>query len=141
MPQPKGKPRASRPTAKQRRMFDNIVESGSTYKQAMINAGYSEKTAIAPTKVTESKGWATLLEEKVKDKKLLNVLDEGLKAGKTIYKNNNQTGEIENVGFDPDYAVRHKYLETGLKLKGYLQKENPGVAVQVNVNQDRDKFK
>jgi hypothetical protein len=77
----------------------------------MIKAGYSENTAKAPTKLTKSKGWEELLAKYIPDDKLTKVLDEGLEAGKKIFKNN------EEVGYDVDYAVRHKYLETGLKLK------------------------
>lgn len=61
--------------------------------------------------------------DKIPDDRLLEVHLEGLEAGKHIYKNNNESGEIEDMGVEPDYAVRHKYLESGYKLKGlYVDK-------------------
>jgi len=53
-------------TIKQRAYVDALVEKGSgisTQKELMIKAGYSPNTAIAPTKVTESKGVKALLEQ------------------------------------------------------------------------------
>lgn len=105
------------PTLKQKKAFKEMVETGRTKGEAMVNAGYSKNTAKAPTKLTESKGWKELLEKHIPDSKLTKVLDEGLGAGKRVFKNNNETKEIEDMGIEPDYAVRHKYLETGLKLK------------------------
>ena len=69
------------------------------------------------------------LSERIPDDKLHEVLMEGLKAGKTVFKNNNSTGEIEEVGYEPDYAVRHKYLDTELKLKGLYENDE-----QKNIN-------
>jgi hypothetical protein len=48
---------------------------------------------------------------------------EGLEAGKHIFKNNNESGEIEDMGIEADYAVRHKYLDTALKLKGSYEED------------------
>jgi hypothetical protein len=42
----------------------------------------------------------------------------GLKATKKVFKNNNESGEIEQVGEEADYPTRHKYLDTGYKIKG-----------------------
>lgn len=61
--------------------------------------------------------------ERIPDDDLVKVHLEGLNAGKTIYKNNNSTGEIEEVGYEPDYAVRHKYLDSAYKLKGVYAPE------------------
>jgi phage terminase small subunit len=52
------------------------------------------------------------------DEELVRVHKEGLKAGRTIYKNNVSTKEIEEVGYEPDYATRHKYLDSAYKIKG-----------------------
>lgn len=56
------KERRYRPTRKQRLAARTLVESGSL-KEGLIKAGYSENTAIAPTKVTESKGFIAAMEE------------------------------------------------------------------------------
>ena len=105
------------PTIKQKKAFDKIVENHGNVSKSMIEVGYDETTAKNPKNLTESKGWQELLNERIKDEKLVDVLNEGLKADKKIYKNNKRTGELKEVGYDADYAVRHKYLETGLKLK------------------------
>jgi len=91
------------PTEKQKRAFKEIVENGSNKKDAMIKAGYSKNTAIAPTKMTETKGWEKLMEEHIPDDLLSKVHNEGLEA-------------VSNK--KPDFGVRHKYLDTAYKLKG-----------------------
>ena len=98
-------------TIKQKKAFKTVmdrVENGSTMKDALVKAGYSKNTAKAPTKITKSSGWLELLEKHIPDKKLTKVLEQGLDA---------TDKEL------PDYAVRHKYLETGLKLKSKFPQE------------------
>ena len=61
--------------------------------------------------------------DSIPDDKLSKVLLEGLDAGR-------QTQE----GIDPDYAVRHKYLDTALKLKGsYDEKGNINILMPILV--------
>ena len=69
--------------------------------------------------------------DSIPEKKLVEVHLEGLQAGKHIYKNNVTTGEIEEVGFEEDYAVRHKYLDSAYKLKGSY---SPEKSVNININ-------
>ena len=76
--------------------------------------------------------------DRVPDDKLFKVLDEGLEAGKRIFKNNNESGEIEDLGVEPDFPTRHKYLETGLKIKNYFPKEGNTTAIQVNINKFKE---
>lgn len=59
------------------------------------------------------------LAERVDIDKLEKVFNEGLEAYKTI-----KTGENGEEIIEPDFAVRHKYLDTGLKLKGEYGDEN-----------------
>ena len=73
------------------------------------------------------------LEEALPDELLAQVHREGLEAGKRIFKNNNESGEIEDMGIEPDYAVRHKYLDSAYKLKGRYAPEK-----SLNVNLDLD---
>lgn len=110
------------PTIKQKKVFEKVVK-GSNISTAMRQVGYSEETAKRTNKITNSDGWKELLDKHIPDRKLAKVLDEGLDAGKRIFKNNNESGEIEDMGIEADYAVRHKYLETGLKLKNRFPKE------------------
>jgi len=80
---------------------------------AMLEVGYSPNSAKNSHQMIKSKGFQELLEQAgATDKKLTRVLNEGLDASKKTEK-----------GSEPDYAIRHKYLETGLKLKNHL---NPG---------------
>lgn len=106
------------PTIKQKQVFRDVLK-GSTISGAMVKAGYSPTTASTTGKLTNSDGWKELLDKHIPDKKLAKVLDEGLQAGKSIYKDG------EEVAFEKDFAVRHKYLETGLKLKNRFPKELP----------------
>lgn len=94
-------------------------ENGGIISRAMETAEYAPSIIHATEKLTNSKGWKELIDQHIPDKKLAKVLNEGLESGKRVFKNNNETGEIEDMGIEPDYATRHKYLETGLKLKGH----------------------
>ncbi len=104
------------PTFKQKKAFEKVVK-GSSLTQAMKDVGYSESTSKRTNKLTKTDGWNELLNKHISDVKLTKVLNEGLEAGKTIYKN-------EEEIYEPDFAVRHKYLETGLKLKGHYNSED-----------------
>ena len=95
-----------------------LVESGRTMGEVMIEAGYSPNTAKAPTKLTKSKGWNELVDKAISDEEVLRVHKEGLGASKKVFKNNNESGEIELVSEEPDYFARHKYLESAYKIKG-----------------------
>lgn len=106
-------------TKKQRDTFREVL-NGTSIKKAMIKAKYAVSTSKSTGKVTRTKGWQELLLKYLPDEELLKVHKEGLSAGKKIFKNNNESGEIELVGEEPDYAVRHKYLDTGYKVKGKL---------------------
>ncbi len=98
------------PTIKQKKVFERLGETGGVISKAMEGIyANPQKTE----KLTQSNGWKELMEKFISDDKLAKVLDEGLEAGK-------KTEE----GIEPDYAVRHKYLETGLKLKGHYKNED-----------------
>ncbi len=88
-------------TIRQKRAFQKVVK-GSSLTQAMKDVGYSETTSKRTNKLTNTLGWKELLNKHISDDKLTKVLEDGLEATEKDL---------------PDYAVRHKYLETGLKLK------------------------
>ena len=110
-----------------------LVESGRTMGEVMVEAGYSPNTAKAPTKLTKSKGWNELVDKAISDKEVLRVHKEGLGASKKIFKNNNESGEIELVSEEPDYFVRHKYLESAYKIKGKYN----DAAININLDNRR----
>ena len=104
-----------------------MVVNGGSVTGAMRKAGYSENTANTPSKVTDSEGFKKLAGELLPDSLLLKVHKEGLKA-------------VDPKG-NPDYNARHKYLDTGYKVRELVKQPNSiGFALQVNMNKDRDEF-
>lgn len=81
----------------------------------MLAVGYSKSYSNAPTRLKSTIVWQELTEKYLPDLDLLAVHKEGLKAVKR------STSLTEPDTIDPDYAVRHKYLETGYKIKGKLK--------------------
>jgi len=68
------------------------------------------------------------LAERIPDELLEKVHLEGLNAGKTI------VDEDDNIlATIPDYATRHKYLDSGYKLKGSYA---PDKAINLNIQTD-----
>lgn len=111
-----------KPKPAHRIVLGHYLTNGNNWYQAIKAAGYSDVVAKTPTKITKSKGFLALLDEAgVTDEKLFEVLKEGLSATKPIYKNNNATKKVELVNNAPDHPTRHKYLETGLRLRGHKE--------------------
>lgn len=136
------------PTVRQKRAFKEVVK-GSSLTGAMKSVGYSLETAKRTNKLTKTKGWKELMDSYLPDKDLAKAHKEGLRATKRsgvggmkigIGKN----GKVEDFGHtdieEPDYAVRHKYLETAYKIKNKFPKEGIGVAVQVNIGKAREQY-
>lgn len=123
-----------KPTLKQRMVVQRIVENKGNISKSMREVGYSPATAKNPSSLIESDGFQTLLEEDMPLKELLKTGKEGLQAWKP--DSNDPEAKI------PDFAVRHKYFETGLELHNKIKKGSTTVfPVQINVNEDRDRFK
>jgi len=119
-----------------KRVFKKVMKDGISVSVAMKEEGYAEATANTPKNLTDGKGWNELLAKYIPDSKLTRVLDEGLGATKKQFRNNMTTGEIEEVAEEVDYSIRHKYLETGLKLKNKFPKEDSMIQInspQVNI--------
>ena len=143
----------TKPTNKQLLAFQKSLENGGNMAQAMKAAGYKDATINNPTNLTESDGWVMLMEIFTPDEKLMLKTAEGLEANKQlstrpIFKKDAPTsqsarelpaanGNTDDFIEVPDYAVRHKYLETALKLKGRLKKDGDinvdGNNIQINV--------
>lgn len=105
-------------TLKQKRVAKNLLENrGKSVSQAMVEEGYSEATAKNPKHLTESKGWKELMDQYIPEEKLMNKLEEGLDAFKL------HTSMSEPDIPVPDYAIRHKYLETSFKLRKRIGSE------------------
>ncbi len=97
---------------KQRKVAQILLEdTGTSVGQAMRDVGYSKGYAKNPQDLIKTKSFQQILEEAgVSDEKLSKVLDEGLDA-------KNKDGA--------DYSVRHKYLETAIKVKGHIKDSEP----------------
>jgi hypothetical protein len=119
-------------TIKQQRAFKNIMENGGNVTAGMREAGYAESTINNPGNLTKSRTWEQLMDEFLPDSKLMDVNKEGLDAVRTIsatviirsndptVKNKQATSRDVDFIDVPDFAIRHKYLETALKIKGKL---------------------
>lgn len=115
-------PAITRPTIRQKKAFDFMVEGSGTKGEALVKAGYSEATAQTPTKVTDSVGWQMLLAEAgLTPSLIVNSLTADIKA-----KPKQRVGE----------------LRLGADLLGLIKRgDNPSIAIQVNVNELREKYK
>lgn len=104
-----------RPKPRIKKVFKEKLENiGKPLGKIMRENGYKDNTADNPQRITETKSWEMLLEEYLPDDLLTKVAKEGLEATqvKTSYTEPDKT--------IPDYAVRQRYLETSLKMKGKL---------------------
>lgn len=117
-------------TPKQRlaaeKYLENLrAENPKLLSEVLKEAGYSDTMSTTPSQVTNSKGFLQVLEEAgVTDNKLSQVMAEGLAATKAVVMG--IKSEESFVDVQPDYAIRHKYLETALKTKGLVNKDDPG---------------
>lgn len=126
-------PKKVRPTPRVKKAFKAVVENETSDKprpmgEILLEAGYSKSTSLRPNTVINSVSFQTLMDKAgITDEMLSSKLKEGLEADKPYGKQ----GDIH-----PDYATRHKYLETGLKLKG-IQKtsEASGTTNITQINQ------
>jgi len=115
-----------------RRYIKNKVSGMSDYQSA-LKAGYAPATAIKASSKdgvenrSVKKLLTDLMDEKgLTDEHLLDKTQEGLNEANKIH------GSDDNFVEVPDYGVRHKYLETALRLKGHGQQTAPAVAIQQN---------
>ena len=102
------------PKKRQKEAFKKVMKEGKSVTQAMKEVNYSPATIENPKNLTESKGWQQLVKQYLPDDDLLKVHKQGLKATRI------HTSHTEPDKVIPDYATRHKYLETGYKVKGRL---------------------
>ena len=120
-------------TPKQRLWIKAYFEE-KTNIEAVKKAGYNCKNnhsahSIGCANKKNLEGTIKELMDKmgISDEKLLNVLIEGLEANKVLGYLNNKVNGVEKVSDEfvdvPDHAVRHKFLDTALKLKGAYSPE------------------
>lgn len=113
-------------TVRQKLALAKMVENGRSMGAAMIEAGYSENTAKAPTKLTTSKGWQALMQKHFPDSKLAALHKKLLdKKEVIVVSDGNQSGShLEWTG--QPHSDSLKALEVAYKIKGKLKEaENP----------------
>ena len=103
-------------TEKQKKTFEKALENNGNVSKAMRESGYSENYAKNPQDLKKSKGWQELVAEYLPDELLAKVHTEGLLATR---------GEQA----EPDYATRHKYLDSGYKIKDKYPAQKKAVDV------------
>jgi len=141
---PVGSKNIKRPLKEKDQKVLEGVCAGKPVRRAMLDAGYSVgyATTQSSAKLRKILPRITEIMDKVNvtDTKLIQKLAEGLDSTKVISANiiapskdgmkdaDSMTKDFIDV---PDFATRHKYLETGLKLRGHLREK-----LDVNVNVD-----
>lgn len=86
----------------------------------MVDAGYSPNTAKAPSKLTNTDGFRIAMEEAgITDKRIADVLNEGLEATRAVVMGTKSDESF--VDIQPDFAIRHKYMETAIKVAGFVK--------------------
>jgi len=113
-------PNKVKPTPKQRAAFENI-KRGMTKKDAMLKAGYSEKSALmAKQNLLETRGYEELIKEYRKQ-----LYDAGITT--------DVLAEVQAEGlFDQDARVRLEYLKENKKDFGLVPNQNFNLT-QVNI--------
>jgi hypothetical protein len=118
-----------------KKVFVKTVENGGNVTKAMRELKYAETTINNPQNVTKTKSWQELLKE-LSDEKLMKVLDDGLGASRVVSAMNpgkSAVGTTSDFIEVPDFMVRHKYLETGLKIKNRLKEEGEDKEITVKI--------
>jgi len=113
------------PSPRAKRYIKNKLSGMSDY-QAAVKAGYSPNTAkLASTNIENHsvKSYMVKLMDQMglTDEKLMQSLQEGLNTANKIF------GTGDNFVETPDYAVRHKYLDTALKLRDSFPAEKKDI--------------
>lgn len=141
-----------RPHTKLQNNLIKVIKKGDfrSFSDALRQAGYAESTInkmAGPTLggIGVKKAIEEALENSgITDELLTNKLKEGLDATKVISANviapdgegmadaNSMTKDFIDV---PDFPTRHKYLETGLKLKGHLSNHKVDVTVRRGIDE------
>jgi dihydroorotase-like cyclic amidohydrolase len=133
------KPIVKRPpkTIKEKKFVKKYLEIGNATEAAMqvYDASSRDSAHSIATQNLQKLSFVDILEKHgITDDKLASVLLDGLEANRTISTISGKEANGGTVDFVdvPDYAVRHKYLETGLKVKNKFPL-NDGTNVDIKV--------
>ena len=125
-------------TKKQQEFIEQYSKTGNGTLSAL--KAYSTKdentAAVIASENLRKPKIVEALEEALPQSMLLEVHREGLYATKEIWKNNNETGQVEHVGDEADFAVRARYLDMAYKIKGsYAPEKHMNVNVNVEASE------
>ena len=131
------KPKRPPKTIKEKKFVKEYLKTGNATEAAVrvYDATSRASAAAIGGENLQKLTFPELMDEMgITDDKLIGVLDEGLGATRNISaiagtEANGGTVDFVEV---PDYQVRHRYLETGLKLKDYFPGGSGG-GIQVNI--------
>ncbi len=118
-------------TKKQRGFVKDYIKTGNGVQSAMKNYDtddYSTAGSIAVENLQKPAIQNAIMSiaERISDDDLVRVHNEGLNASRTIKSTD------ESTIVEPDYAVRHKYLDSAYKIKR-LYGEEPKEITKENV--------
>lgn len=111
-------------TLKIKKAIKEIGVNGGNISKAMRKAGYAPSTAARTDKLTNRKGFQELLEKELPDSLLLKVHKEGLTAMKKfqeIVDRDSKGAPVYGLVDVDDHPTRHKFLESGYKIRGKLK--------------------
>lgn len=112
-----------KPKKRIKNVFEKVVENGGIgVGKAMIDEGYSPKTAKTPQKVTDSKSWEMLMDEYIPESLIAQTHKEAFEANRTIsvVSGKQASGGTTDFVDVPDWQTRMKATELGYKIRGKL---------------------
>lgn len=117
-----------KPSIRQKKAFDKMVENGGSISAAMRDAGYSPNTAKTPSKLLNTKGFQELMSTYLPDELLGEKHLALLNKEEIVTKNNMKSGEIDVIptgeidvqavkaGLDMAYKLKGRYAPTDINL-------------------------
>ena len=118
-----GRPPRNGPSAKERKLAKEVVaDPDRTLGQLGVAAGYCPASA-------QSSAWRALQREDVKET-IRDLMDKREKLRDPALLTKMEEGLEASRKGQADFGIRHKYLETVLKVKGHLSPD-----IQVTLNQ------
>lgn len=108
-------------TLKQKAVAKDLMENhGKPISKAMLDAGYDPTSAKNPSNLTDSKGWAELMEKYLPDELVLDTHKGGLTAMKQLSVRGGKDANAESDDFIEveDHPTRLKAVELAYKVKG-----------------------
>lgn len=142
------KPIVKRPpkTLKEKKFVKKYLETGNATEAAFQVYDVTSRdsaNAIGAVKLANISFTDILEKHGVTDDKLASVLMDGLEANRTISAIAGKEANGGTVDFVdvPDYATRHKYLETGLKVKDKFPSQKVDQTIDFkNIVKQADKY-